>query len=288
MIRLVRGLMMKKALVLVSDAVSIKNPYLIKTIKKLVNNQIRVTVLVMILDYHLAAKVTFKLTKAVARENSEAKIINWFDLLHEQKGIAVSLQTLDTIHSGEPEKRTFELPEHEKIERYFDKHDLIMERIFRQDRLALLKSFADGTLQTQYYYDDQQRVREVVHFQDGQPTIYEVLNNTNQQLYQFIVKQPRLRNYRVASDSEFAARGAIVESDLFKGTPRNTVRFEISNSQFSVHDYVTWRPYKNVFEFYAGQLRQLIDNDQTTGIFIDLELVESMSPYLGTLKTFNY
>ncbi|MDN5575396.1 MAG: hypothetical protein L0G32_05370 [Pediococcus sp.] len=95
--------MMKKALVLVSDAVSIKNPYLIKTIKKLVNNQIRVTVLVMILDYHLAAKVTFKLTKAVARENSEAKIINWFDLLHEQKGIAVSLQTLDTIHSGEPE-----------------------------------------------------------------------------------------------------------------------------------------------------------------------------------------
>lgn len=98
---------MKKALVLVSDAVSIKNPYLIKTIKKLVNNQIRVTVLVMILDYHLAAKVTFKLTKAVARENSEAKIINWFDLLHEQKGIAVSLQTLDTIHSGEPEKRTF-------------------------------------------------------------------------------------------------------------------------------------------------------------------------------------
>lgn len=67
---------MKKALVLVSDAVSIKNPYLIKTIKKLVNNKIRVTVLVMILDYHLAAKVTFKLTKAVARENSEAKIIN--------------------------------------------------------------------------------------------------------------------------------------------------------------------------------------------------------------------
>ncbi|MDN5575395.1 MAG: hypothetical protein L0G32_05365 [Pediococcus sp.] len=114
------------------------------------------------------------------------------------------------------------------------------------------------------------------------------MNNTNQQLYQFIVKQPRLRNYRVASDSEFAARGAIVESDLFKGTPRNTVRFEILNSQFSVHDYVTWRPYKNVFEFYAGQLRQLIDNDQTTGIFIDLELVESMSPYLGTLKTFNY
>lgn len=51
---------------------------------------------------------------------------------------------------------------------------------------------------------------------------------------------------------------------------------------------MTWRPYKNVFEFYAGQLRQLIDNDQTTGIFIDLELVESMSPYLGTLKTFNY
>lgn len=50
---------MKKALVLVSDAVSIKNPYLIKTIKKLVNNQIRVTVLVMILDYHLAAKSHF-------------------------------------------------------------------------------------------------------------------------------------------------------------------------------------------------------------------------------------
>ena len=109
----------------------------------------------MILDYHLAAKVTFKLTKAVVRKILKQKLSIGLIYYMNKRGIAVSLQTLDTIHSGEPEKRTFELPEHEKIERYFDKHDLIMERIFRQDRLALLKSFADGTLQTQYYYDDQ-------------------------------------------------------------------------------------------------------------------------------------
>lgn len=279
---------MKKALILVTDSVSIKNPYLLKTIQKLTNNQIQVTVLVMILDFHLASKITEKLTQKINDSHFKAQIINWFELLQDQQGITTDLQGLEAVQSNHLQKKSFRLTEQKTVERFFDNHALIGEQTFRADKLNLFKSFDNGKLLAQYYFDDQQKVREVVHFQEGQPVTYEVLNNHQQKLYQFVVKPSQSHRFKVASDSEFATRGATINQEIFKGTPRNTVQIEIVNAQYSVHDYVTWRPYQNVFEFYAEQIRQLTNNGQDTGVFMDLKDVEPLSPYLETVKSFNY
>ncbi|MBU7563625.1 hypothetical protein KGP45_05710 [Pediococcus ethanolidurans] len=98
---------MKKALILVTDSVSIKNPYLLKTIQKLTNNQIQVTVLVMILDFHLASKITEKLTRKINDSHFKAQIINWFELLQDQQGITTDLQGLEAVQTNHLQKKVF-------------------------------------------------------------------------------------------------------------------------------------------------------------------------------------
>ncbi len=279
---------MKNALILVSDDLSAENPHLLQTIQKLLSNQIQVTVLVMVLNFQTAVKTIENLNKVLLGTQEKLKIVNWFDLVENQSGIDSELKPFTNRSEDAFTKKIFQLANQKTVERYFDHHFLEYEKHYQNSKLRTIKQFNQGKLQYQFSFDEQARNREIVGFLESKPINYTVLNTTDQQLYHCSVKPAQMRTYTVASDSVFANRGRILEEQIEGSKRRNVVQIEVENPQYSVHDYVEWRPYTNIFEFYSEQIRKLVDDSQHTGIFIDLKSNELMSGYLQTFTTFNY